>query len=497
LDIRGVGKQGPKFYAFPLTETLRISHVVSNNYINGKFGNSNTNTLCGGWPCLQDLFAVSRFTNPDQYVTKKEKDDAKEFIDWDDLYFLLNDSTVYGESWKTKTFNDIFHAQLRYETKKDNKVFEGGTLFWKQDFANYLGKKAQRLSAKFPSVYPSANMKEWDAEVLEMHHTREYAHMFIWHYALIGRLLFRLGDKDKWQVIQMIKGVAGCGKSTILNLVGKFFRPEDVETLSNQTRGGGKAIGILETLYDKYLWRVYEVKENFGLDQSAFQSMVSGEIVPIDRLNKHTISVTWDVPGILAGNEFGGWRDNSGSILRRVIISNFTFIIDEAHKDPNMPQKLDAELPAIIHKCLLAYLYMVSMYESCDIWAVLPQYFKWTRQKLSAASDPFAAFLNTTKQFVRNEKLAVPLSIVYKAFQEYAATEGISRHVVSRIGSLEEDKIKPTLSTLGLTYTRVNDTNIEMVREALKSYVIPKDWNKTSFVVVIGIGPNEDQQEKE
>jgi hypothetical protein len=69
--------------------------------------------------------------------------------------------------------------------------------------------------------------------------------------------------------------------------------------------------------------------------------------------------------------------------------------------------------------------------------------------------------------------------------------------VVSRIGSLEEDKIKPTLSTLGLTYTRVNDTNIEMVREALKSYVIPKDWNKTSFVVVIGIGPNEDQQEKE
>jgi hypothetical protein len=124
LDIRGVGKQGPKFYAFPLTETLRISHVVSNNYINGKFGNSNTNTLCGGWPCLQDLFAVSRFTNPDQYVTKKEKDDAKEFIDWDDLYFLLNDSTVYGESWKTKTFNDIFHAQLRYETKKDNKVFD-------------------------------------------------------------------------------------------------------------------------------------------------------------------------------------------------------------------------------------------------------------------------------------------------------------------------------------------------------------------------------------
>lgn len=497
LDIRGIGKQGPKFYTFPLKETLRISHVVANNFIRGKFGADNNLTYCNGWPTVQDLYQKSDRTHPDYYQTKKEKDEAKDLIPWDQLYFMLNDVELYGENWKTETFNNIFHDQLKFAEKDAyGKITkEAGTLFWDQDFTNYLRLCSEKYASKYPLQYPHKDLNKWDKEFLQEQDMREYSHMFLWHYALIGRLLFRLGDKDKWQIIQMIKGVAGCGKSTILNLVGKFFRPEDVETLSNQTRGGGKAIGILETIYDKYLWRVYEVKENFGLDQSAFQSMVSGEIVPVDRLNKHTISVTWDVPGILAGNEFGGWRDNSGSILRRVVISNFSYIIDEAHKDPNMPQKLDAELPAIIHKCLLAYTFMTAMYDGCDIWQVLPQYFRWTRQKLSAASDPFAAFLNTCNKFVHNSNMALPLTVIYKEFQEYASTEGIPRHIVTKIGSLEEDKIKPSLTSVGLKYTRVTAANYGQIKEALKSYNIPKNYNQTPFIVVEGIGMEEQEKE--
>jgi phage/plasmid-associated DNA primase len=331
--------------------------------------------------------------------------------------------------------------------------------------------------------------------VLTQLQAREFAHMVVWHYALLGRLLFRVNDKDSWQVIQMIKGVAGCGKSTILNLVGKFFRPEDVETLSNQTRGGGRAIGVLETVYDKFLWRVYEIKENFGLDQSAFQSMVSGEIVPIDRLNQKTLSVAWTVPGILAGNEFGGWRDNSGSILRRVLVSNFAHIIDEKTKDPLMPAKLDKEMPAVLHKCLLAYCFLTTIYKGSDVWQIVPEYFRWTRNKLSAASDPLASFLASSPLFVKDATSCVPLSALIAAFKEWATGEGISRHQMQTVTSMDEDKLKPSLATQGLQYVRVTAANRGEVESTLHPpFEVPSDWNKgKGFVVVRGIRRVEDK----
>ena len=36
-----------------------------------------------------------------------------------------------------------------------------------------------------------------------------------WAYALMGRMLYDLNDRDNWQVIPFFKGIAGSGKSTI------------------------------------------------------------------------------------------------------------------------------------------------------------------------------------------------------------------------------------------------------------------------------------------
>lgn len=499
LDIRGVESEGPRFFPFPIATPLRVPHVVSNNYIAGHFGARRTDEpgLCNGWPSLPDLFACGnkRFpfdplpsTHPDMYKTKSDKDKAPDFVDWMSLWALLN-SEAYGSEWLTPTFNSIFFSQLKPEEMVEGVCEEPHTLFWIQSFNELIKAQARRV----PDMFPKKPFKEWPRDVLTQLQGREFAHMVVWHYALLGRLLFRVNDKDSWQVIQMIKGVAGCGKSTILNLVGKFFRPEDVETLSNQTRGGGRAIGVLETVYDKFLWRVYEIKENFGLDQSAFQSMVSGEIVPIDRLNQKTISVAWTVPGILAGNEFGGWRDNSGSILRRVLVSNFAHIIDEKTKDPLMPTKLDKEMPAVLHKCLLAYCFLSTVYKGCDIWQIVPEYFRWTRSKLSAASDPLASFLASSPLFVKDASSCVPLSTLIAAFKEWATGEGISRHQMQTVTSMDEDKLKPSLATQGLQYLRVTSANRAEVEAALREpSELPSDWNKgKGFVVVRGIRKEE------
>ena len=503
LDIRGVDGEGPRFFHFPITTPLRVPHVVSNNYINGHFGvrGDETEGLCSGWPSLPEIFACGRkrlpmdphpSTHPDMYKSKVERDKAPDVIDWFSVWGLLN-SDSFGPEWSTPTFNSIFFSQLKpAEADDDGKVAEEPhTLFWVQSFNELIKAQARRV----PDMFPKGAMKEWPQDVLQQLQGREFAHMVVWHYALLGRLLFRVNDKDSWQVIQMIKGVAGCGKSTILNLVGKFFRPEDVETLSNQTRGGGRAIGVLETVFDKFLWRVYEIKENFGLDQSAFQSMVSGEIVPIDRLNQKTLSVAWTVPGILAGNEFGGWRDNSGSILRRVLVSNFAHIIDEKTKDPLMPTKLDKEMPAVLHKCLLAYCFLTTIFKGSDVWQIVPEYFRWTRSKLSAASDPLASFLASTPLFVKDASSCVPLSTLIAAFKEWATGEGLSRHQMQSVTSMDEDKLKPSLATQALQYVRVSHSNRAEIDAALQPHFdVPSDWNKgKGFVVVRGLAKVEDK----
>lgn len=496
LDIRGREDEGPTFTAFPISSPLRIPHVVANNFITGHFGRrtGGDDKLCNGWPTLQTLFSCGEkflpqdawpSTHPKMYTTKETRDKAPDRIDWIQVMWTLN-SDAYGSEWITETFNNIFTDQLKYGVKQnDGTTDEAHTLFWVQSFGELLKAQARRA----PSMFPSGHIDTWPRDFLALRQDVELAHMIVWHYALLGRLLFRVNDKDSWQVIQMIKGVAGCGKSTILNLVGKFFRAEDVETLSNQTRGGGRAIGVLETVYDKFLWRVYEIKENFGLDQSAFQSMVSGEIVPIDRLNQKTISVAWSVPGILAGNEFGGWRDNSGSILRRVLVSNFAHIIDEKHKDPLMPSKLDKELPAILHKCLLAYSFLTSIYKGSDIWQVVPEYFRWTRSKLSAASDPLASFLASTPLFKREAACFVPLSVLIASFKDWATSEGVSRHQMQSVTSMDEDKLKPSLATQGLQFVRLTDSNREEIETGLKpQFTVPADWKKgKGFVVVRGL----------
>jgi phage/plasmid-associated DNA primase len=165
---------------------------------------------------------------------------------------------------------------------------------------------------------------------------------------LMGRILFEVNEKDSWQVIPFFKGRAGTGKSKILDTIADLFRKEDIETVANNAQ---KGFG-LETVYDKLVWRVMEVKKDFGIDQAQFQSMVTGEEVSIQRKNKTALTVVWNSPGILAGNELANWSDNSGSISRRLLIVHFSSKVQNS--DPNMSQGLRNERAAFLHKITVA-----------------------------------------------------------------------------------------------------------------------------------------------
>ena len=242
-----------------------------------------------------------------------------------------------------------------------------------------------------------------------------------WVYAFGGRLCFDVNEMDSWQCIPFLKGIARSGKSTLITKIFKrFYDSEDVRTLSNNIE---KKFGLW-SIHDGLMFISPEVKGDLSLEQAEFQSMVSGEDVSIARKNQKALSMQWNVPGILAGNEVPNWRDNSGSVQRRVVTLNFSKQVADA--DPHLDEKLDTEIPAILCKCVKAYIEYASMYSDQDIWNVLPKYFKDVQKQIGVVTNTLLHFLESEKIEFSTEK-CIPQKLFVHMFNQHCQENNLPR----------------------------------------------------------------------
>jgi phage/plasmid-associated DNA primase len=237
-----------------------------------------------------------------------------------------------------------------------------------------------------------------------------------------GRLCFDVGELDGWQVIPFFKGIARSGKSTLITKVfKKFYENEDVGTLSNNIE---KKFG-LSAIKDSFMFIAPEVKGDLALEQAEFQSIVSGEDVSIAVKNKTAVSIEWKVPGVLGGNEVPNWKDNSGSILRRILPWNFGKQVQDA--DPQLDEKLNGELPIILLKCVRAYIDYSNKFRNKDIWNVVPEYFKQVQKQVAMVASSLTNFLESTN-VIFGEDLYVPQSIFVAKFNKHASATGFQNN---------------------------------------------------------------------
>lgn len=227
------------------------------------------------------------------------------------------------------------------------------------------------------------NYQEWPEDVQR------------WLCIFIGRCLYDVGQLDNWQVIPFMYGQAGTGKSTIINYIVKlFYEDADVSVLSNNMQ---KTFG-LDTIADKKLFVAPEVKESFNLEQSEFQSMVSGEAMSLSIKFKNPKNIPrWKVPGFMAGNEVPGYKDTAGSIPRRMAVFMFNKRIKKEDGNTMLPQELKRELPQIMVACNKLYLQEVERNGTKDIWSILPQYFAESRDTIAGATNALISFFRSGK----------------------------------------------------------------------------------------------------
>jgi hypothetical protein len=233
-----------------------------------------------------------------------------------------------------------------------------------------------------------------------------------WMYVMSGRLCYDVGDLDGWQIAMYCKGVARTGKSTLLtNVFQKFYEAEDVKTLSSNSE---KQFG-LSAIYDGFMFIAPECKSNMSLNQAELQSIISGEDVSVAVKHEKAKSIKWTTPGCMAGNELPDYKDASGSILRRLLVFDFPKQVKDKDADPHLNNKLAGEIPAILMKCIRAYIEYGQKYADKDAWAVVPAYFKKIQKQVAMVTSSLTNFLESSA-VDRGTNLFVPQQVFTPAY---------------------------------------------------------------------------------
>jgi len=401
--------------------------------------------------CCHQLVVDGHFTRAWSRV-KEIKEFVSEMADKDSHYERWRDLTTKGS-----TFNEVArHLEVCTdhqfpEIKKNRQCwsFKNGMFcgkVWKEDLQRYVAEFLPYESREFQMLDPSVvAAKYFEKEFVD--HTQEKdwyeiptKHMQSildyqgfnedvcrWTYVMIGRLAYEIGEVgENWQIIPFFKGVARSGKSTLVTRVCKaIFETEDVRTLSNniETKFG------LSSIYDGFMFLAPEIKGNIQLEQAEFQSIVSGEDVSLAVKHEKAKSIVWKVPGVLAGNQIPDWRDNAGSILRRILPWNFGRQVKDA--DPHLDRKLDEEFPLILQKCVLGYLDYVDKFADKDIWNCVPRYFKTIQEDLAKNVSTLLHFM-TSSDVKYNANLCIPMSEFIALFSQHCKFHNLPRSTFNK-----------------------------------------------------------------
>ena len=192
-------------------------------------------------------------------------------------------------------------------------------------------------------------------------------------FALIGRLLFPLKKMDNWQVMPLLVGEGGTGKSTVLSVVKKMFRDGAVSEIDNnqeQTFG-------LQDKWDKELIMITDAPVHMSkvLPQELFQKMVTGESVQVAAKYGSASTVgCWRVPMIVASNTMFDYKDTKGQSTRRVVPFKFSRRLKANEVDGSLQHRIvGEELPNVVARSLGAYHRLLGEAGSGCFWNVCPK----------------------------------------------------------------------------------------------------------------------------
>ncbi len=241
---------------------------------------------------------------------------------------------------------------------------------------------------------------------------------------MIGRLYYPLNFLDHWERLPFIEGIAGCGKSTLIEFFLSAYSKGDVGHMANE----GEELFGLWPLFNNFVWACVETRKSLTLPQSSFQSMITGEEVTMPRKFEDPVTEVWDLPGIMVGNEIPDMTDNSGSVSRRLLVWSCNKHVKNADMDTKLSAKLHQSLPQHIRKTNIGYLLQVQVVGERKLDDFLDIYFEKTKEKVKQNTNALEAFMAESAGELRygDEKTVyIPKDEFNKHFKAYCLKEGL------------------------------------------------------------------------
>lgn len=206
-------------------------------------------------------------------------------------------------------------------------------------------------------------------------------------YFIIGRLIYEINDRENFQILPFVQGVAGSGKSLLAKICQAIYEDKDV---GKQSPNLEEQWGIGQ--FAKSLFFICtEVRRNMNMNIGEFLQITAGDPVSLARKHKDPESLTWKIHGIWMGNEIVNWIDTAGNLARRFFIFRFLHVPETVN-----PQLLDLimeEFGTILVKANCCYLEYSARFGNQGIWEWVPSYFHDTQRYMLSHSHPLESFL--------------------------------------------------------------------------------------------------------
>jgi putative DNA primase/helicase len=163
---------------------------------------------------------------------------------------------------------------------------------------------------------------------------------------------YSLTGDTKSQVFFFLYGLGNNGKSTftmtIRKLMGEYGGRVNTDLFMVKDKNIGGPKESLANLKGKRYVVASELEDGRRLAVSLIKDMTGGETIKADRKYEHEIEYLPTHKLWLVGNHKPVITDTSLAIWRRVKLIPFTVTIPNNEVDPDLPSKLEAELPGIL-----------------------------------------------------------------------------------------------------------------------------------------------------
>jgi phage/plasmid-associated DNA primase len=250
-------------------------------------------------------------------------------------------------------------------------------------------------------------------------------------WAFFGRLGYQIEERDKWQVLFMIIGVAGSGKSTLAKMASYLYDTSQVAIMPSniEVKFG------LDPLADGFVCICMEVTKDTDVQRGDLQCMISGEEMQLARKNGKPRKHKWKSHLLFLGNSPGPWVDVNGNMTRRMVMVSFDLPV--RHTRPNLDDELQQEIPFFVAKCLLAYQECSHRNSKRSVWAWMPKYFSQISERVQAQTNPIRAFFKDNSLVVECEGKRLLMTTAYSLYKKFEkqnsrfATERMSMEAFS------------------------------------------------------------------